>query len=90
MQRGGEEGMAEGPMPGCGFSALSLDSKDPTQPYRSNHPIHTAATKQTISEDATEQLGQVFKQVQKIHLKRAYKIENWNLDRWTEHLPFGF
>nr|XP_028957030.1 uncharacterized protein LOC103427590 isoform X1 [Malus domestica] len=31
--------MGEGGMAGCGFSAFSLDSKDPTQPYRLNHPF---------------------------------------------------
>ncbi|XP_050118213.1 nuclear/nucleolar GTPase 2-like [Malus sylvestris] len=29
-----------------------------------------------VFKDATEQIGQVFKRVKKIQLKRAYKIEN--------------
>ncbi|KAM1087699.1 hypothetical protein ACFX2H_013185 [Malus domestica] len=30
-----------------------------------------------VFKDATEHIGQVFKRVKKIQLKRAYEIENW-------------
>ncbi|KAM0997766.1 hypothetical protein COP2_007847 [Malus domestica] len=34
----------------------------------------------TNLQDATEHIGEVLKRVKKIHLKRAYKIENWEDD----------
>ncbi|RXI02190.1 hypothetical protein DVH24_026720 [Malus domestica] len=95
--RVGEDGMGEGGMAGCGFSAFSLDSKDPTQPYRLNHPFTQQPQNRPL---VSSSIRTFFQKQSLIHSNLDFLAAEfwvvggttWLLDilRFTYKFPHGF